>query len=262
MILNNIISIYNQIFSLLRIRIKDKLFEDKILLHYVCGIMYVSGLDSGHTENNRSFVGFGNKICILCCDTGIFAKCINLFLVFPKFSWKDWECHMNGMISDPSHKHPQKTPWKRKPVILVMQNSWSSTKSPARSCTSVRTHTSINTGHGMNGLRERLGDTGGQKIFHDLAMCIGSRKGAISLATQKEMRPASQEGWSWSLFWETSPSVLCPVLEDMDELEQRRATKILRVLEHFCLKKGWESWDYSAWRAEVSWENILKPFNI
>lgn len=113
MILNNIISIYNQIFSLLRIRIKDKLFEDKILLHYVCGIMYVSGLDSGHTENNRSFVGFGNKICILCCDTGIFAKCINLFLVFPKnlaektenATWMEWSAILH---TNTHRKHPEK----------------------------------------------------------------------------------------------------------------------------------------------------------
>lgn len=148
------ISIYNKTFSLLRIRIEDKLFEDKTLLRHVALYMWLAWtLVTG--KRNKNFVGFGNKIYILCCDRDIFAKHINLFLVFPKFSLKDWEYHMNG-IECFFMQALTEDMLKKTPVIFVMQTSWSPTKSLARYCSWVRSHTSIDTGHGMNGLRVAL----------------------------------------------------------------------------------------------------------
>lgn len=205
MILNDVISIYNKIFSFLRIRIVDKLFKDKTLWHHVALRMWlVWTLVTG--KISRSFLGFGNKICILCCDGDIFAKHINLFIVFPNFSLKDWECHMNG-VQWSFIQTPTEDMLRKKTCNTCHANFLKFNKVTCKVLhLSQDTQVSwcINTDWWMNGLREALWRKTWRSWWAKKISWPGSvhwqpRKRAISWATQK-VWPASQGGQSWSLY--------------------------------------------------------------
>lgn len=81
MIQNNVIATSYQSFTSLVTRIEDKLFADTTFLNHVVLCMWLPWtLVMG--KINRACVGFGNKICILCCVGDNFQITLIYFLYF------------------------------------------------------------------------------------------------------------------------------------------------------------------------------------
>lgn len=239
MTLNDVISIYNKIFSFLRIRIVDKLFKDKTLWHHVALCMWLAWtLVTG--KISRSFLGFGNKICILCCDGDIFAKHINLFIVFPNFSLKDWECHMNG-VQWSFIQTPTEDMLRKKTCNTCHANFLKFNKVTCKVL-----HLSQDTHQYQYMLRDEWIERSpmekdlemlvSKKIFHDLAVCTGSPGREPYPGLHKKCNQQVKGGdhdHSTPLLWDITFSTMSSSGRSGYVGRQRRATKILRGLEHF-----------------------------